>query len=204
MGKKDPRVDAYVAKSADFAKPILKHLRSLVHKACPDAEETMKWSFPHFEYRGMLCSMASFKQHCAFGFWKSRLIVGLDKATSSKTEEAMGQFGRISDLSQLPADKTMISLIKKAAKLNEDGVKAPTRIRRTSPKPLIVPDYFMAALRANKRALKTFEDFSLSHRREYVEWITEAKTEATRQRRLAQAIELLAEGKSRHWKYISK
>ncbi len=204
MGKKDPRIDTYIAKSADFARPILSHLRNLIHETCPDVEETMKWNFPHFEYKGILCSMASFKKHCAFGFWKSDLIVGLDKATQSKTEEAMGQFGRIMKLSDLPVDRAMRSLIKKAVKLNEDGVKAPSRTKSTSPGSVPVPDYFLTALRRNKQALKVFDEFSPSHKREYVEWITEAKGEDTRQRRLAQAIEWLAQGKSRNWKYNRK
>ncbi|MGB5139924.1 MAG: DUF1801 domain-containing protein, partial [Candidatus Zixiibacteriota bacterium] len=93
MGKKDPRVDAYIKNSADFAKPILNRLRKLVHTACPDCEETMKWSFPHFDYKGMLCSMASFKQHCAFGFWNGALVFGSDAAAKAKNEAAMGHFG---------------------------------------------------------------------------------------------------------------
>ena len=204
MGKKDPSVDAYIAKAAPFAQPILRHLRKLVHQGCPDIEETMKWSFPHFDYKGVLCSMAGFKQHCAFGFWKASLIAGIDKATKAKTEEAMGQFGKITNLDQLPSDKTIIELVKKAAKLNDAGVKSPTRARKGPAKPLTVPDFILAAIRKNKKALATFEEFSVSHRREYVEWITEAKGEETRQKRLMQTVEWLSEGKSRNWKYKRK
>ncbi len=198
MGTRDPRVDAYIAKSADFARPILTHLREVVHAACPDVEETMKWSFPHFMYKGMMCSMASFKEHCAFGFWKGALVLDGNGAT----EEAMGNFGRITRVSDLPPKRVLASYVKKAAALNDAGVKAPSRMApKAKKKELVVPDYVMAALRKNKKALATFEGFSPSHRREYVEWITEAKSEDTRQRRLEQAVEWMAEGKPRHWKY---
>ncbi len=136
MGKKDPRVDAYIAKSADFAKPILNHLRSLVHEACPEVEEDYKWSFPCFMYKGMFCNMAAFKEHCAFGFWKSKLIV--DKSGQS-LENAMGQFGRITKVSDLPPRKVLVEYVKLAKKLNDDGVKAPTRVKKP-PRELVVPD----------------------------------------------------------------
>jgi uncharacterized protein YdeI (YjbR/CyaY-like superfamily) len=198
MGTRDPRIDAYIARSADFAKPILTHLREVVHAACPEVEETMKWSFPHFMYGGILCSMASFKEHCAFGFWKGALVVG--DGTSS--DEAMGSFGRISAISDLPPKKVLAGYVKKAMALNESGVKSPTRSKPRAPKkPLAVPDDLAAALKKNKRALATFEGFSPSNRREYVEWITEAKGEDTRRRRLETAVEWMAEGKSRNWKY---
>lgn len=199
MGKKDPRVDAYIARSADFAKPILSHIRKLVHTGCPEVEETMKWSFPHFMHKGMLCSMASFKQHCAFGFWKEKLVLG--KTQSEK--EAMGTFGRITSLSDLPNDKTLIGYIKKAAELNESGVKV-ARPKPGEKKPLKIPAYFMDAVKKNKKALATFENFNYSNKKEYVEWVTEAKSEETRNKRLATAIEWMAEGKVRNWKYIRK
>ncbi|MBM3840792.1 MAG: hypothetical protein FJ398_23110 [Verrucomicrobia bacterium] len=175
MGKRDDRVDAYIAKSADFAKPILNHIRKLVHHACPDVEETMKWSFPHFDYKGVLCSMASFKAHCAFGFWKGALIFGKDKGPATPEDQAMGQFGRITSLSDLPKDDVLIGYIKKAVELNEAGVKLSVRPKSKDKKELIVPDYFVALLKKNKKALSTFEAFSYSHKKEYVEWITEAK-----------------------------
>src|SRR5919199_6273412 len=200
MGTRDPRVDAYIDKSAEFAQPILAHLREVVHAACPEVEETMKWSFPHFMYRGMLCSMASFKQHCTFGFWKGALVLDGNGASA---EAAMGSFGRITRLSDLPPKKTLASYVKKAAALNDAGVKAPSRMApKGKKKELVVPDDLMAALRKNKKALATFEGFSPSHRREYVEWITEAKSEDTRQRRLEQAVEWMAEGKPQNWKYM--
>jgi len=190
-------MDAYIAKSGEFAKPILTHLRKLVHTACPDVEEAMKWSAPHFLCKGMLCSMAAFKAHCAFGFWKGSLIFGGDNAAES---EAAGQFGRITSVSDLPADKKLIGYIKQAMKLNEDGVKV-EKPKPAKKKELVVPPDLAAALKKNKIAKETFDNFSPSHKREYVEWITEAKREETRKQRLATAVEWIAEGKSRHWKY---
>jgi len=200
MATRDPRIDAYIAKSADFAKPILTHIRSLVHEACPDVEETMKWSFPHFQYKGMLCSMASFKEHCAFGFWKSSLVV---ENSNGETEPSAGNFGRITKLSDLPSKKILIGYIKKAMKLNDEGVKPPARAKPKTPKAVIVPDDLKRALQANTQAQATFEEFSPSHQREYIAWLTEAKTEATRARRLETAIEWMAEGKPRNWKYMN-
>jgi uncharacterized protein YdeI (YjbR/CyaY-like superfamily) len=200
MFKTDKRIDAYIAKSQDFAKPILTHIRELIHKACPDAEETMKWSFPHFEYYGgTVCSMASFKQHCAFTFRKAKLLKDNHKIFP-KTKEAMGHLGQIKGLGDLPADKIMIEYIKEAAKLNKDGVKLPSK-KPKEKKELVIPDYFTKALRKNKRALKTYNDFSYSHKREYLEYVTEAKTGETRNKRLAVTIDWLAEGKDRNWKY---
>ena len=198
MGKTDPRVDQYIAKSADFAKPILTHLRKVVHAACPDVEETMKWSAPHFDYKGMMCGMSAFKSHCAFGFWKSSLV--LDGPGS---RDAMGHFGRITSVRDLPSDRVLTGYIKKAATLNDAGVKVARKPPQPN-KPLRVPADFAGALKKKPAARKAFDAFSPSHRREYVEWITEAKTDATRQKRLAPAVEWLAEGKSRNWKYEPK
>jgi uncharacterized protein YdeI (YjbR/CyaY-like superfamily) len=201
MGTRDARVDDYIAKSAEFARPILTYLRDLVHAACPDVEETMKGSFPHFMYQGMMCSMVSFKEHCAFGFWKSSMIVEKGGAAA---EKAAGQFGRITQLSDLPSKKVLTGYVKEAMKLNESGVKTPSRMKPKTPKAeLVVPDDLTSALKANPKAGATFENFSPSHKREYVEWLTEAKTEATRARRLETAIEWMAEGKSRNWKYTN-
>lgn len=203
MGAKDPRVDAYIANSAEFAKPILNHLRSLVHAACPDVEETIKWGFPHFMYKGMLCSMASFKQHSAFTLWKGSAI--LEDGTSAG--EAMGQFGRITALSDLPSDEILTGYIREAVKLNAARVKLPGRSRtreKQEKKEIVVPDYLIAALEENESARATFEGFSPSHTREYVQWVTEAKGEATRKRRVETAVEWMAEGKPRNWKYVKK
>jgi uncharacterized protein YdeI (YjbR/CyaY-like superfamily) len=196
MGRKDPRVDAYIARSAGFAKPILKHLRAVVHQACPEVEETLKWSAPHFLYEGMLCGMSAFKEHAAFGFWKGALILD----GNGRNAEAMGQFGRITELSDLPSKKVMTRYIRKAMALNEAGVKSPTRPGKPK-KPLAVPADFQAALRKNRKAMAAYDGFSPSQRREYLEWITEAKRDETRQRRIGTAVEWLAEGKTRNWKY---
>jgi uncharacterized protein YdeI (YjbR/CyaY-like superfamily) len=199
MANRDPRIDVYIAKSADFAKPILSHLRKLVHAGCPDVEETLKWGFPHFLYNGILCSMASFKSHCAFGFWKGKLIVG---ANANKAKEATGQFGRITDVSTLPPDKTIIGYVKEAMRLNDAGIKSPTRSQPNAKKPITVPAYFRAALAKNKKAGATFAGFNYSNKKEYVEWVVEAKTESTRQTRLETAVKWMAQGKVRNWKYL--
>ena len=201
MGTRDPRVDAYIATSADFAKPILEHLRSMIHDACPDVQETMKWSRPHFDYKGMLGGMAAFKNHCVFGFWKGELIIDKKRERSLKLD-ATGSLGRLTKVSDVPSTKVLTSYIRQAMKLNDDGAKAPHMVNRKPKKPLPVPPYLMAALRTNKKALAAFGDFSPSHKREYVEWITEAKSEATRAKRLTTALEWIADGKPRNWKYI--
>jgi uncharacterized protein YdeI (YjbR/CyaY-like superfamily) len=198
MASRDPRIDAYIAKSADFAKPILMHLRKVVHAGCPGVEETLKWSMPHFDYKGVMCGMAAFKQHCVFGFWKEALIFDRDKTAEKR---AMGSFGCIKSLADLPSEKALIGYVKKAAALNDAGIKAPPRTQPKKREPLAVPDYFKAALKKNAKAGKTFENFPPSKKREYLEWVTEAKREETRKERLATSIEWLAEGKSRHWKY---
>jgi uncharacterized protein YdeI (YjbR/CyaY-like superfamily) len=196
---RNPAVDAYIAKSADFAKPILTHIREVVHAALPDVEEEMKWSTPNFMYHGMLCGMAAFKQHCAVGFWKGSLIRDA-KGNPLTGDSSAGSLGRITSLEDLPSDKVLTGYIKQAARLNKEGITAPRE--KTKPKAeLVVPRYFMAALKKNKKVLAAFEKLSPSHRREYIEWLTEAKTEETRNKRLATAVEWIAEGKSRNWKY---
>ena len=197
MGTRDRRIDAYIAKSARFAKPVLKHLRAVVHDACPDAEETLKWGHPAFMYKGMLCGMATFKEHCTFGFWKYKLI---KTSGGVLPEQAWGQFGRITKVSELPAERVIAGYVRQAMKLNLDGVS----YQRAKPKPkppVVVPADLKSALAKNRRAQATFEGFSPSARREYVEWLGEAKQAATRARRLETAIEWIAEGKSRNWKY---
>lgn len=201
MGKHDPRIDAYIEKSADFAQPILRYLREVVHEGCPEVEEAIKWRTPHFLYQGMLCSMASFKSHCAFGFWKGALIEEKPGVPAKIDLGAMGQFARVTTLSDLPARRQLLSYVKQAAALNEQGVKVPMR-KKAGPLPkLVVPDDLKRALDKNKKARATFEAFSPTNKRDYVEWLTEAKTDATRQKRLDTAIEWMAEGKDRNWKY---
>ena len=204
MEKKEKVIDAYIAKSADFAKPILNHLRELVHKTCPAVEEKMKWGFPHFDYKGeMMCSMAAFKQHAVFGFWKAALMKDPVLIENAKLETAMGHFGRIASVKDLPPDKKVAAWIKEAMKLNELGKKV-VKPKATEKKELIVPDYFVKALAKNKKAKLVFENFAYSHKKEYLEWITEAKTAETRNKRMATALEWMSEGKGRNWKYQMK
>lgn len=204
MGKRDKRIDAYIAKSAPFAQPILRHVRELVHEGCPDVEEGIKWGFPHFNYNGILCSMASFKHHCAFGFWKATLLSDRRDLLARMGKTAMGNFGQLKSLDDLPSDKILIAYVREAAKLNEEGVKVPGRSKPAEKKPLKVPLYFKQALVKNKRALKTFDGFNYSNKKDYVEWVTESKTEETRNKRLETSIEWMAEGKTRNWKYLRK
>jgi len=201
----DKRVDAYIAKSAPFARPILQHLRRLVHAACPGVQETIKWGFPHFEAHGaILCSMAAFKQHCVFGFWKASLMKDADQILTVKDRASMGHLGRITAPEDLPPDKILKSYIRQAAQLNEAGIKLSPRQKSTAASnPVELPDFVTKALKKNAKARKIFEAFSPSHKREYIEWITEAKTDATRDKRIAAMIEWVGEGKRRNWKYES-
>jgi uncharacterized protein YdeI (YjbR/CyaY-like superfamily) len=205
MAATDSRIDAYIKGSADFARPILEHLRQLIHKACPDVVETIKWSRPCFGYQGgILCGISAFKQHCAFGFWNASLMKDPAGVLHLKDKNAMGHFDRITTLKDLPADKVLIALIKEAAVLNEQGVKKPAPARKSSKPDLPIPPALTAALKKNKKAQGAFEGFSPSHRREYIEWIAEAKTDVTRDKRIATTLEWLIEGKSRNWKYEKK
>lgn len=203
MTKKDKRIDAYINAAAPFARPILKHLRKLIHQGCPEVQETIKWGMASFDYKGPFISFAAFKKHCSFGFWKPGLIEdkhGYLQPIAAKGGEAMGNFGRITSLSDLPPDKIILGYIKQAKHLNDEGLKVPRKTKKREQ--LEAPDYMLTAIERNKRALKTFDDFSPSHKRDYIEWITEAKTEATREKRLKQAVEWMAEGKPRNWKYM--
>lgn len=204
MSKKDARVDVYINKSADFAKPVLDHIRRLVHKACPDVEETIKWGFPHFEYKGVICSMAAFKQHCAFGFWKASLMSDPNKIINPVGKSAMGDLGKITSLKDLPSDKIMLAYLQEAVKLNEEGVQLQKKVNKISKREITPPNDFLKALKKNKKAQEVFENFSPSHKKEYVGWITEAKREETRAKRIAAAIEWISQGKGRNWKYERK
>jgi len=196
----DPRVDAYIEKAAPFAQPILRHLRALVHDACPAATETLKWGMPHFEHAGgILCGLAAFKAHCTFGFWHQGMeqVLGAD---GTKADSAMGSFGRLTRLEDLPAESTLRRYVRAAVKLADSG--APARPRPVAKKKTAtVPADLASALRRNAAAARTFSDFSPSHRREYAEWIEEAKRPETRQKRVATTVAWLAEGKSRNWRY---
>jgi uncharacterized protein YdeI (YjbR/CyaY-like superfamily) len=192
----DPRVDAYIDRQAPFARPILTQLREAVHAACPEAEEALKWSMPAFLYKGeILASMAAFKAHATFGFWRGKLVVG----DTGAQREAMGQFGRLTSPADLPAPEVLDQLIRKAVALADAGVK-PERTR-VAKEPVETPNDLRAAIAANPAAASVFESFTPAARREYAEWIVEAKQPPTRARRIAQAVEWIAEGKKRNWKY---
>ena len=198
MGTKDKRVDTYIAKSAGFAQPILRELREIVHEGCPEIEETLKWRSPTFMYKGILCGMAAFKEHCAFGFWKGSLVVD----GKNNNVDAMGQFGRVTSMKDLPPRRALLAYVKRARQLNDEGVKVPWRSKPSGEKKdLKVPGYFTTALKKNKKALANFAAFSYTKKKDYVEWLSEAKTDETRERRLQTSVEWIAEGKSRNWKY---
>jgi uncharacterized protein YdeI (YjbR/CyaY-like superfamily) len=198
MAAKDPRVDAYIKKSPPDAHPILHHLRRVVHAACPGTEETIKWSTPHFEYKGPFCGMAAFKEYVGFGFWKAALLKG---QLPGGGMSPAGQFGRLKSIDDLPNEKALIKIIKAAAKLNDEGLKAPPM--RKGPRPaLTAPPDLLLAINRNKKAKATFDGFAPGQRRDYIEWILDAKQEATRARRIKTAVEWMAEGKIRNWKYL--
>ena len=194
---RDERVDAYIERQAEFAKPILTKLRAIVHAACPDCDETLKWSMPSFIYKGsILAGMAAFKAHATFGFWQAKLVVG----ETGREREAMGSFGRLTRVEDLPDEATMAALIRKAMTLVDTGEKAPRPVKH--PKPALeTPPDLLEALAANEAARATFDDFPPSARRDYLDWLADAKRPETRAKRLAQAVDWMAEGKRRHWKY---
>jgi uncharacterized protein YdeI (YjbR/CyaY-like superfamily) len=202
---KNKQVDAYIAKSAEFAKPILTHLRELVHQVCPEVEEKIKWGFPNFDYKGVMCNMAGFKQHCSFGFWKYSLINDPKGILSTRNAGgSMGNLNRITSLNDLPPNKILLGFIKQAVELNEKEIKRPVKTTPKGTKTIATPAYLEKALKKNKKANDIFENFAYSHRKEYIQWFEEAKTEETRNRRIAQAIEWITEGKGRNWKYEKK
>ncbi|SER55244.1 YdeI/OmpD-associated family protein [Pedobacter rhizosphaerae] len=194
------QVDQYIANSAEFAIPILDHLRSLVHRADARIEEKIKWGMPFFDFKGTVCHMASFKKHCVFGFWKASIMQD-DLGIFKDSAEAMGGLGQIKSFDDLPSDEVLIDYIQQAIKLNEEGVKLPSKPKTTEKKEIATPQYFLDALQEDPSALSTFQNFSYSNKKEYIEWLEEAKTEATKQKRLDTAVEWIAEGKTRMWKY---
>lgn len=196
MKNRNPEVDARIARAAPFARPILERLRRLFHQACPDIEEKIKWGFASFEYKGMVGGVAAFKKHATFGFWRQDVLPDPDRLFRSSGP--MGS-GKLTDVSQLPSDRVLLSYIRGAVELNEKG--APPRAKSKPKPPPKVPAYFLAALRKNRKALTTFEAFSPSQKRDYVDWIVQAKQEETRQRRIKTALEWMARGKPMNWKY---
>lgn len=203
MSEFDKRIDAYIAKAQPFAQPILEHLRQLIHQCNPEVQETIKWGMPAFEYKGPYIGMAAFKNHVAFGFWKYTLIKddkGYLSERSNKGGEAMGNLGKITSLKDLPPDKVIIGYIKQATKLNDEGIKVAAKPKQEVVVPEL-PAYFAKALKENKAAQKAFKAFSAGAQKEYILWLEEAKTEATRNKRMETALEWIAEGKRRNWKY---
>jgi len=202
----NPKVDAYIAKARPYAQPILVHLRKAVHAGCPQVVETIKWSQPFFEYRGtILCNMSAFKEHCRFGFWGLEISAILRKSGVVR-EGGASSFGRITSVESLPPEKKLIDWIAQAAALIESGeerspIAARPRVAKPASAALKTPPDFQRALGKNKKATAVFAAFSPSARREYVEWIVSAKRPETRQERISTAVDWIADGKQRHWKY---
>lgn len=198
MPTTDPRIDAYIAKAAPFAQPILAHLRALVHRAVPEAEETIKWGMPHFMVRGKNVSgFAAFKAHCAF-------VIHGDGRQGSPEGEGMGGYGKIASLADLPPDAELESKVREAAeRVAASGTALKPKVKKPSKPEIPMPDDFAAALAANPRAKAVLDGFAPGQRRDYLEWITTAKQASTRDKRIVQSVEWLAEGKKRNWKYES-
>ena len=199
-----PQVDEYIASAGAFAQPILNHIRELVHQALPDVQEDIKWSMPFFTYRSiMLGNMAAFKQHCSFGLWGKEAAAGL-RADGLYDRKAMGVLGKLTSLKDLPSDREFIKYVRAAAAEIETGARTTnySRSKPSDPKPPPeVPTSLAAALKKNKAAAAQFAAMPPGCKREYCEWIAEAKRDETREKRAATAVEWIAEGKRRNWKY---
>jgi len=204
VGRRIAAVDAYIRRAQPFARPILAHVRDVVHAGCPEVEEAIKWSMPHFLYQGMFCYMAAFKAHAGFGFYKHESLAKDPRAPAGMSRESMGSFGRLTALDELPPRRVLVALVRLARKLSDGRAMAPGRTGPAPRKPVRAPAALLAALKRNRAALATWKGFTPGRRREYAEWIAEAKTDATRAKRLATAIEWMAEGKARNWKYGRK
>lgn len=195
MPTPDPRIDAYLAAAPEFARPVLMRLREDVHAACPDVVETIKWSRPHFLLDGqLLCGMSAFKAHCAFGFWAR-------EGAAPGQAGALGDYGRITRLADLPGRTELRRQIRAAAALLRAGAPRARKPDRAPRPALALPDDFAAALAQVPAARRHYDAFAPSKQRDYLEWVLEARRDDTRARRIAQAVEWLAEGKARHWKY---
>jgi uncharacterized protein YdeI (YjbR/CyaY-like superfamily) len=198
----DPRIDDYIAKAPVYAQPIIKHIRTLIHHAAPQITEVVKWGHPHFDYKGPMMGIGAFKEHMGLNFWKSTLMDDPAGLFATAEKGTAGSIGKIKSLADLPADDVLIAYIRNAVELNEKGIKLPPAKKEASPKAeLVVPDDLIEAFKTNTDAMQHFQQFSPSAKREYLEWLAEAKTEATRIKRLATMLEWVAEGKTRNWKY---
>lgn len=192
---KNKKVDDYILQSQDFAKPILTHLRKLIQIACPQVEESIKWGHPHFEYKGLLCNVAAFNRHCAFGFWKAALMKDAELLTKNNND-AMGHSGKLKSISDLPKDKIIIARVKEAVLLNEQGVHLPAKKHSEKNPEIKVPLLLKNELIKNKEVDQKFNSLSPSHKKEYIEWIEDAKKEETKFKRIASTIKWVMEGKS--------
>jgi uncharacterized protein YdeI (YjbR/CyaY-like superfamily) len=198
---RNPKFDAYLAASEDFAKPIMMHLRSLLHTTCPEVVEELKWGIPHFDYKGeMMCIFAASKKHCSFGFWKDALMADPRLKANSSLPAIKRFMGKLTKIEDLPTDVELIGFIREAMTLNENGVKLPPREAKT-PKTLAMPPGFAEKLAENPTAKQEYDSKSDSFRKDYLVWITDAKTDATRQKRIEESVAWIAEGKGRFWKY---
>ena len=198
----NPKVDGYIERAGAFAQPVLEHLRRLVHKACPEVEETIKWSMPFFVYRGeIVANMAAFKTHCSFGIWGREIVAAMRKDGLKVKGGGMGSLGKITSVKDLPKDAALLGYLRQATVLVKDGAKTFPKRTKVGKAEAEIPVELAAALKRNKTASKMFAEFSSGKKREYADWIAEAKQEATKLRRTAQAVEWIAEGKSRNWKY---
>ena len=201
MPTTDARVDAYIAKAQPFAQPILHHVRGVIHAACPDVTETIKWGMPTFEYHGLLAGMAAFKAHATFGFWKGELVTG----PTGRAKDAMWSFGKLTSVKDLPSKRTLAGFVKKAMRLAEAGVKAPRPLKHKKvAKAMRTPADLTVALRRVPKAKTAFAAFSPSARREYIEWITDAKRPETRAKRVETTVAWSALGRRMNWKYEAK
>ncbi len=199
--KHNPKVDSYAEKVEDFAKPILAHLRTLVHKTCPEVVEEIKWGNPHFDYKGdMMSIFAAYKKHCSFTFYKDALMTDARLKANDGMPAAKRFMGKLTSVADLPSDQELKAWIKEAMALNEQGLKLPARESKT-PKEVGMPAAFAEKLQANPNIAKIFKSKSASFQKEYNIWIGDAKTEATRDKRIEEALAWIAKGKGRFWKY---
>lgn len=198
----NPKVDAYLDAAEEFAKPIFVHLRGLLHATCPEVVEEMKWGIPHFDYRGeMMGIFAAYKKHCSFSFWKDSLMADARLKANSDLPAAKRFMGKLTTIADLPSDNDLIAWIREAMSLNERGVKLPPRQSDGPKKEVGIPDAFAERLAQAPAIRAIFEGKSASFQKEYNVWIGEAKTEATRDKRIDEALAWIAEGKGRFWKY---
>ncbi|QKJ28968.1 YdeI/OmpD-associated family protein [Mucilaginibacter mali] len=201
MENTEPKVDAYIAKSPAYAQPIITHLRKLIHQVTPQVTEVMKWGHPHFDYKGPFMGLAAFKEHLGLNFWKSTLMDDPAGLFAAAEKGSAGSIGKIRSMADLPADDVLITYMLNAIDLNEKGIKLPPPKKTEEPKELEMPTDLIEAFKSNTGTLQHFEKFSPSAKKEYISWLDEAKSEATRQKRLDTMMEWVAEGKTRHWKY---